>query len=335
MQAIELQCFKELIKEFFCLHFEEENLREKYTDKELEDLVKNWKATIGESVPTGKTLKEHLDWSEDKPKLPRPKNLNLYCLYCVKKGSQKIASEKWTDVFKKYKEENKKRVKEEKIRSDEEEKERIEKEEKERIEKEEKERIEKEEKERIEKEEKERIEKEEKERIEKEEKERIKKEEKERIEKEKKERIEKEEKERIEKEEKIQIEKERIEREKNTFTNVWYTPKKYGFLNVWREGNEGSLFIDFTNKQLTFESEKTNLIIKSKDMLKVIHTKMIGDYANNWVKVTYENENIKKEAWFQDRPQKSNSIKRTRGIDNLLRGSENLYKKTYQLFKEK
>ncbi len=239
MQNTEYQCFKNVLKEAFELCFTTP-YKAKYDDIELEkfrkDLAKE-SASIGLT-----TLKNHRKLKED-DNLPHTSTLNIYCMYCVKKGSKKITNEEWKMVLEEHKRN-------------------------------------------------------------------------------------------VEKEEKTDDQEATKEERKNKnkmSTNVWYTPKKYGFFNIWRQEDEGTLFIDYTEKQLKFESEETaSLIIHQEEMTQVIHTKMPGDLSNNWVKVTYKG---KKEAWFQDRPPKPNSLKRTRGMDNLLGGSEDLYKAIYKLFK--
>jgi len=112
-------------------------------------------------------------------------------------------------------------------------------------------------------------------------------------------------------------------------TNIWYTPKPFKFRDFWRKDDEGSLFVDFSKKQIRFESKNTKLLlIKGVYMSQVLHTKMLGDVANSWVKITYKGEGTKnREAWFQDKGKAS-------GLSSMFGGSKELYKLLYQLMTE-
>lgn len=107
------------------------------------------------------------------------------------------------------------------------------------------------------------------------------------------------------------------------FQRVWYRPKPYKLLTLWREADEGTLKICAKN-EILFESVKTPKLRILRDHIKnVISAKMPGDMANSWCVINYNDEKDKteKEAWFQDKPKNG-----FRGVSNLQGGSDKLYK---------
>ncbi len=96
------------------------------------------------------------------------------------------------------------------------------------------------------------------------------------------------------------------------FTNIWYTPKKYGFFQ-WRNPDLGILAIEAD--QVTYRGEKQVLSIGA--LQAVIHTRMAGDVNNNWVQVVYIADGAPSDAYF--------AAAKPLGIGFLGGGSETLY----------
>jgi len=111
---------------------------------------------------------------------------------------------------------------------------------------------------------------------------------------------------------------------KHLFNEVWYAPKEYGFFS-YRNAFVGGLRLSdrgiayHGDKKELFQSKSQNIFIQRGTIEGIEHTKMKGDIAKNWVKVTY---NRGQTAWFQD---KSAYLASAHGIGNLFGGSENLY----------
>lgn len=96
------------------------------------------------------------------------------------------------------------------------------------------------------------------------------------------------------------------------FTNIWYTPKKYGFFQL-RNPDLGVLSIK--DNQVTYTGDKQVLRIGA--LQAVIHTRMPGDVNNNWVQVDYGADDAPAVAYF--------ACAKPLGIGFLVGGSEALY----------
>ena len=132
-----------------------------------------------------------------------------------------------------------------------------------------------------------------------------------------------------EEENKGNAKEEKIKKVKNAiFTHVWYTAKVFKRWSIRTKDNEGVLFVEFDKQQMRFESEITNLLIKSSDIEQVLLTKMPNDIANSWVRVIYKNKKSETiTIWFQDKSKAS-------GLSSMFGGSKELYKLLYHLMTE-
>jgi hypothetical protein len=80
-----------------------------------------------------------------------------------------------------------------------------------------------------------------------------------------------------------------------TFTNVWYTKKKYSFWSL-RNPEVGTLHV--YDDHLEFKGSESD--VRIGEISGVRHIKMSGDINNNWIEVTYRKENLTTQAYFAD-----------------------------------
>ncbi|MEZ4883360.1 MAG: tetratricopeptide repeat protein [Chitinophagales bacterium] len=111
---------------------------------------------------------------------------------------------------------------------------------------------------------------------------------------------------------------------REVFNTIWYSPKQFGiFAN--RNPFIGLLLLDYEGlyykgqRKELFQEKNKELFIKATSIQTIEHTRMAGDVANNWVKVSYDNGQT---AWFQDH---SVYFVDSHPLSNLLGGSNNLY----------
>jgi len=96
------------------------------------------------------------------------------------------------------------------------------------------------------------------------------------------------------------------------FTNVWYCPRRLRFFE-FVDADVGTVLVhpdrvEFRGQRERFEFQRIH---------DVMHTRMGGDIANNWVRVMYGDPAAPREAWFSQRPRL--------GINPLLGGSAALF----------
>lgn len=108
-----------------------------------------------------------------------------------------------------------------------------------------------------------------------------------------------------------------VESSPTVITNVWYSPKVYGFWAV-RTYDIGTL--EIRAHLVTFRGRKHQFQITK--IQSVTHEHMPGDLNNNWVKVAYLNEKgVLTVAFFADATKL--------GVGNLVGGSEEIFQALY------
>jgi hypothetical protein len=98
------------------------------------------------------------------------------------------------------------------------------------------------------------------------------------------------------------------------FTNIWYTPKRFGRFTVWRSYDIGTLTLGATRAE--YRGERHHFTLER--IRAVNHIRMAGDLNNNWVQVEYGDSAEPEMAFFADGKQL--------GIGNLRGGSEALFR---------
>jgi len=97
--------------------------------------------------------------------------------------------------------------------------------------------------------------------------------------------------------------------EVQTFSPVWFSPRKYSFSEI-RDTGTGTLVVDC--ERVEFSWSKGNVIITG--IPRVTHTRMAGDLADAWVEVVYAGGQI---AYFADASRA--------GLVTLLGGSHEIF----------
>jgi hypothetical protein len=98
------------------------------------------------------------------------------------------------------------------------------------------------------------------------------------------------------------------------FTNIWYTPKRFGRFTLWRSYDIGTLTLGATRAEYHGEHHRFTL----ERIRAVNHIRMAGDLNNNWVQVEYGDPTEPETAFFAEGKQL--------GIGNLRGGSEALFR---------
>lgn len=97
------------------------------------------------------------------------------------------------------------------------------------------------------------------------------------------------------------------------FTNIWYSARRYNFLEA-RDYDNGTL--ELQHSTVTYEGERTQRFT-IQTLVSVKHICMDGSVNNNWVEVRYRDGAVQRESFFAEASRL--------GVGELIGGSHNLY----------
>ena len=80
----------------------------------------------------------------------------------------------------------------------------------------------------------------------------------------------------------------------NEFGPVWYSSKKFGLFNIWRNPDHGSL--TRTKGGFIFQGDRGEVTFDQVDLVQSLH--MPGDDDEYWIEISYQANKISRKAYF-------------------------------------